>query len=180
MVMPDNKYLRIPIVVVGLIVSILAVMTLTGCKVVQPIEHTITKKDSVILREKLVPFSIQETTIEKSFSHAQVDSIIAALKQLPINSRTIYYTDPKFKTQMSFMLDSLGKLVIGCKTLEQQFHAKITEKDHIIIDQEIQIVELKKGFWYEVKTFFSNGIWFILIAFIVFTVINFIIKRLTK
>lgn len=163
-----------------LYVVVLIAVLLAGCTTVRPVEHTVTKKDSVILREKLVPFSVQETTIEKSFSHAQVDSIIAALKQLPINSRTIYYNDPKFKTQMTFMLDSLGKLVIGCKTLEREFHAKITEKDHIIVEQEKQIVELKKGFWQQTKDFLNNGVWFIVIAFIVFTIINFIIKRFVK
>lgn len=163
-----------------ILVVLFAVWMLAGCTTVRPVEHTITKKDSVILREKLVPFSVQETTIEKSFSHAQVDSIIEALKRLPINSRTIYYTDPKFKTQMSFMLDSLGKLVIGCKTLEREFHAKITEKDHIITTQEKQIVELKKGFWQQTKDFLNNGVWFIVIAFIVFTIVNLVLKRFTK
>lgn len=168
--------LKVPIVVVGSIVAI-AIMMLYGCKVVTPLEHTITRKDSVILREKLVPFSVQEVTVEKSFSRAQVDSIIMALKALPLNSRTIYYTDPKFKTQMSFMLDSLGKLVISCKTLEQQFQVKITEKDHIITSQEKELFELRKSPWQQIKHFLSTGLWSVIIALILIIAIALIIRR---
>lgn len=156
---------------------VVLITMLTGCTTVRPVEHTVTKKDSVILREKLVPFSVQETTIEKSFSHDQVDSIIQALKTLPINSRTIYYTDPKLKTQLAFMLDSLGRLVISCKTLEREFQIKISERDRIIVSQEKQLVELKKGFWEQVKHFLNTGLWSIVIVLVLIIVIFIMVRR---
>src|SRR5689334_3678352 len=122
-----KRYINILLLILTLLCAVI-IPLLTSCTTVKPVEHTVMKKDSVILREKLVPFSVQETTIEKSFSRAQLDSIITALKSMPIGSRTIYYTDPKFKTQLTFMLDSIGNLVTQCKTLEQEFNVRITEK----------------------------------------------------
>lgn len=163
------------VVVVGITLS---TGLLTGCRSIPvPVEHTFTRKDSVILREKLVPFSIQETTINKSFSREQVDSIIMALKSMPINSRTIYYTDPKFKTQMSFMLDSLGRLIIGCKTLEQEYQFKITEQDRYIKEQEKIIQELKRSPFEKFTNFINNGLWSIVIVLILVVAIALIIKR---
>lgn len=163
------------VVVVGITLS---AGMLTGCRSIPvPVEHTFTRKDSVILREKLVPFSIQETTIEKSLSPAQMDSLIAVLKSMPVKSRIIYYTDPELKTRLSYTLDSIGNLVTKCTTLEQEYQLRITEKEHFIQEQEKIIQELKRSPFEKFTNFINNGLWSIVIVLILIVAIALIIKR---
>jgi len=124
---------------------------LASCKPAAPLQHTISRTDSVIIRERLVPIKIESTSVKKSFSKAQVDSIITALKNLPANSRTIYHTDPKLKTQLSFALDSIGNLVVQCKTLEALYWEKLKEKDRIIEKKELEIREKEKTIFQKIE-----------------------------
>jgi len=152
-------------------------LILVSCKSTQPVSHTYTHTDSVITRERLVPIKIESTSVDKHFSASQVDSIIAALKSLPVGSRTIYYTDPKLKTTLSFALDSLGKLVIQCKTLEAMYWEKLKEKDHIIQTKDFELREQRKGFLQRIGDVFNHGIWFMVLLVVLYTAINWLIHR---
>lgn len=154
----------------------LGAVMLAGCKQ-QPVQHTVIHTDSVIERERLVPIKIESTSVTTRLSTGQLDSLKAALKNLPANNRTIYYTDPKLKTQLSFALDSIGNMVIRCQTLEAMYWEKLKEKDHIISTKELEIREQQKTFGQKLSSFFNNGILFIVLALAAFTGINFLLRR---
>lgn len=150
---------------------LLFMFMLASCKPTT-LQHTIHHTDTIIERERLVPIKVESTHVTTKLSAGQLDSLTTALKNLPANSRTIYYTDPKLKTQLSFALDSIGRLVIQCRTLEAQYWEKLKEKDRIIERKELQIMEQAKTFGQKLSTFFNNGILFVVLAFIAFTGIN--------
>lgn len=163
---------------VWLAAAILFIMfSIVSCKAPQPVQHTIHRTDTIIERERLVSIKVDGTQVTTKLSAGQMDSLTTALKNLPANNRTIYYTDPKLKTQLSFAIDSIGNLVIQCKTLEALYWEKLKEKDHIIERKEYELREQQKSFWTKIVLFFNNGILFILLALVVFTGINWLINR---
>lgn len=141
----------------------LVMVMLAGCRITQPVKHTVERYDTIIERERLVPIKVEASQVETRLSPQQLDSLKAALRSLPVGNRTIYYTDPKFKTQLTFMLDSIGNMVIQCKTLEAMYWEKLKEKDHIIRVKDLEIREYQQGFWQKIKSFFGNGIWFVIL-----------------
>jgi hypothetical protein len=143
----------------------------TGCKVTQPVLHTVHRTDSVIERERLVPITVAATSVETRLSPSQLDSLKAALRNLPVGNRTIYYTDPKFKTQLIFALDSIGQLVIQCKTLEALYWEKLKEKDRIIEIKDFEIREQSKTFWQKLQQFIDHGMWFLVLLIIAFIIV---------
>jgi hypothetical protein len=154
----------------------LVMVLLAGCKVTQPVLHTVHRTDSVIERERLVPITVAATSVETRLSPSQLDSLKAALRNLPVGNRTIYYYDPKLKTQLTFALDSIGNLIIQCKTLEALYWEKLKEKDRIIEIKDLEIREQSKSFWQKLQTFIDNGIWFLVLLVVAFVVVNFILN----
>lgn len=163
------------IIIVGVLVVLLCLIMLS-CKPV-PVQHTVHHTDTIIERERLVPIKVEGTHVTQKLSAGQLDSLTAALKNLPAGNRVIYYTDPKLKTQLSFAIDSIGRLVIQCRTLEALYWEKLKEKDRIIERKEFELREQQKTFGQKLSTFFTNGIWFIVLALAAFTGINWLINR---
>lgn len=140
-----------------------ALIFIFSCSVIQPIQHTFSKKDSIIERERVVEIKVPGTTINTHLSKAQLDSLTTALQSMPIVHRHIYMTDPKLQTRLSFALDSIGRLVIGCETMEKMYFEKLKEKDHIIQEKEFEIREEHKKFGQKLSDFIKTGFWSILI-----------------
>jgi hypothetical protein len=145
----------------------------TGCRSTQPVSSTIIRKDSVIMREKLVPITVKETLVRAAFTQDQLDSLTQALQAMPRVSRHIYMTDPQLKTQLAFTLDSLGRLAITCKTLEQTFWEKLKEKDRIILEKDQQIIKERETFGQKLSNFIDNALWLAIISTIAYGVFNF-------
>ena len=160
-----------------IILASLVGLLFVSCKPTAPVQHTIHRTDTIIERERMVPITIESTSVQKTFSKPQVDSIIAALKAMPSGSKTVYYTDPKFKTQLSFALDSIGNLVVQCKTLEALYWEKLKEKDRIIERKEYELREQARTFGQKLSGFLNNGLWFVIIAIIGTAGINMLISR---
>lgn len=157
----------------------LVMVMLAGCKITQPVQHTLIRTDTIIERERMVPIKIESTQVETRFSPSQLDSLKALLKNLPVGNRTIYYTDPKLKTQLSITLDSLQEaLVFNCKTLEAFYWEKLKEKDRIITTKELEIREKEKRFAQKLEEFIKHGLWFIALLVIVFAGITLLLRKL--
>lgn len=151
------------------------VVMLAGCRVVQPVQHTIEKTDSVIVREKIVPVTVPHSEVTATLSKQQMDSLTLALKSMPANHRTIYMTDPTLKTRLSFTLDSLGKVMIRCESLEAMYIAKLQEKDRYIHIKDLEIREAQKTFGQKVSNYFNSIMWTVGIAFIIIIILSIVL-----
>lgn len=141
------------------------IVMLTGCTSVRPVQHTIEKTDSVIIKETLVPVKVPGSAVSTSLSKAQLDSLTRALRSMPANNRTVYLNDPTLKTRLSFALDSLGKLMIKCESIEQMYMAKLIEKDRYINVKELEIREQQKSFGQKLSNYFDTILWTVIGAF---------------
>lgn len=144
----------------------------------RPVQHNYYHKDSVIERERLVPITVPASSTETHLSAAQLDSLRLALQSMPQVHRTVYLTDPKLQTRLSFALDSIGNLVVRCETLEKMYWEKLKEKDRIINIKELEIRKQQKSFIQKVEGFIHNGIWWAIISAIVF--FTWEVVKLTK
>ncbi len=161
----------------SVVFMLLGVVMLAGCRVVQPVQHTIEKTDSVIVREKVVPINLPHTEVHTTLSKSQMDSLTLALKSMPGNNKTIYITDPTLRTRLSFKLDSLGKILIRCESLEALYIAKLYEKDRYIHLKDLEIREVQKTFAQKVSNYFNTILWTVVIAFIIILIANTLLWR---
>lgn len=159
-----------------IILCCVGVVMLAGCRVVQPVQHTIERKDSTVIREKLVPVTVPGSEVKTTLSKSQLDSLTLALRSMPANNRTIYYNDPTLKTRLSFALDSLGKLIIRCESIEQMYMAKLQEKDRYIHVKDLEIRELQKTFGERLKTYFNTILYTLIAAIILIVGLNILLK----
>ncbi len=157
----------------------LFLLLMAACTTVRPVQHTIEKKDSVIVREKLVPITIQGTQVSTTLSKEQIDSLVLALKAMPAKDRIIYKNDPTQSTRLSFALDKMSHLIIGCENLEKIYQAKIEEKDRYIQQKELEIREREKSFGDKLRNAINKVIVFGAGAFLLLIAALMIIKRLT-
>jgi hypothetical protein len=153
---------------------------LAGCRVVQPVQHTFEKTDSVIIREKMVPVNIPATEVTSTLSKSQLDSLTLALRSMPANNKTIYLNDPTLRTRLSFALDSLGKLIIRCESIEQLYMAKLQEKDHYLKIKDLEIREVQKTFGEKIKNYFNTILWTIIIALVLIAIVNFLLFKIRR
>ncbi len=158
----------------------LGIVLLAGCTSVRPVQHTIEKTDSLIVREKLVPVTIPHSEVKTTLSKSQLDSLTLALRSMPANNRTIYYTDPLIKTRLSFAIDSLGKLIVRCETIEQMWMAKLQERDRYIHVKELEIQQLQKTFGQKLSGYFNTILWTVVIAMVLIAIINLLLWKLKR
>lgn len=156
----------------------LLLLLMAACTTVRPVQHTLEKKDSVIVREKLVPITIQGTQVSTTLSKEQIDSLVLALKAMPAKDRIIYKNDPTQSTRLSFALDKMSNLIIGCENLEKIYQAKIEEKDRYILQKEIEIREREKSFGQKLSNAINRVIAWGVVAVIILIAAIIFIKRL--
>lgn len=134
-------------------------------------------KDCTIIREKLVPIHVPGAAVSVRLSPRQIDSLKEALRQMPGATRTIYMTDKTAAAQLQFTLDANDSLRISCIALEREYQAKLEEKDRYYTEREKIIEEKQKNFFQKIEAFLNNGIWFVIIALVIFTVVNALIHK---
>jgi len=89
---------------------------LVGCRIQQPASSVHHYHDSTIVREKVVTIPV------------------------PGSQQVIYRTDPKMHTRLAYALDSLGRLIITCQTLERKHQAIVEERERTIRDLQKQVL----------------------------------------
>src|SRR5688572_29942478 len=103
---------------------------LFGCKATIPVSHTTSHTDSTIIRERLVPIYVPGSHVTAKFSDLQLDSLMNALGNMTMadwetnenkSQKSFYITDPKMNTRLTFALDSIGRLVLRCESIEKMY-----------------------------------------------------------
>ncbi len=167
-------------VIVRLCLMCLGVVMLAGCHTVQPVQHTIEHTDSVIVTEKLVTVPVPGSEVKTTLSKSQLDSLTLALKSMPANNRTVYLTDPTLKTRLSFAIDSLGKLIIRCQSIEHLYMAKLEQKDKYIRIKELEIQQERKTFGQKLSNYLHTILWTVVILLVLITIGNVLLWKLRR
>lgn len=144
----------------SLLIGLVVVVMMTGCGPrivpVSSTTKTTTKTDSVSNKSEVTKdsSSYKETVKEKTLPAAVVgitlskqamDSLIAALSNLPSSvPKTVYYHDPKLRAMLSLALDSLGRFRINCTAMEQKYYERETEYKKFISQLVSENKSLKK------------------------------------
>jgi hypothetical protein len=118
---------------------------LVGCRIQQPASSVHHYHDSTIVREKVVTIPVPGSHVRTGLSRTQYDSLVSALQLLPRNQQVIYRTDPKMHTRLAYALDSLGRLIITCQTLERKHQAIVEERERTIRDLQKQVLVEKES-----------------------------------
>lgn len=117
---------------------------LVGCRIQQPASSVHHYHDSTIVREKVVTIPVPGSHVRTGLSRTQYDSLVSALQLLPRNQQVIY-TDPKMHTRLAYAIDSLGRLMITCQTLERKHQAIVEERERTIRDLQKQVLVEKES-----------------------------------
>lgn len=117
---------------------------LVGCRIQQPASSVHHYHDSTIVREKVVTIPVPGSQVRTGLSRTQYDSLVSALQLLPRNQQVIY-TDPKMHTRLAYAIDSLGRLMITCQTLERKHQAIVEERERTIRDLQKQVLVEKES-----------------------------------
>lgn len=134
------------------------------------------RSDSSFFKEEKKERILDGSSIESVYTRAELDSLFAGLRNLPSVSRTIYATDPKMRTMLSIVLDSLGRIHLKCATAERTYYEttirqgrymestrkELIEKDRAIKQLEERVKQYEAAWYVKVWQFLKNGIWFIL------------------
>jgi hypothetical protein len=112
-----------------LLLFLTASMSLQSCKTSPPIvseKHT--HKDSVIVKEKLVPVPIPGSNVQ--LTQKQIDSIALMLAKYNPGAKIVYVKDHSGATQMKFWRDSItGELLQQCETIARNAEVKVTDTE---------------------------------------------------
>ncbi|MFN7879908.1 MAG: hypothetical protein ACK5P1_07865 [Sphingobacteriia bacterium] len=126
------------------------------------------------MREKVVTIPVPGSQVRTGLSRTQYDSLVSALQLLPRNQQVIY-TDPKMHTRLAYAIDSLGRLMITCQTLERKHQAIVEERERTIRDLQKQVlVEKESG----VQRFVDKLIIYGMLAIVVLGALAVLLKRI--
>lgn len=99
------------------------------------------RKDSVYFIRDVKPQVLEGSTVARTYTRAQLDSLINALKSMPSVSRTIYATDPRMQTTLAIVLDSLGRISLRCTTAERTYYETSIEQGRVLESNKMELRE---------------------------------------
>lgn len=145
-----------------LFIGLMMWMMLAGCSGSRLVQHSTTssdstktvtktetvKSDSSFFRKDVKEVTLEGSTVQAVYSKAELDSLIAGLQKLPSVSRTIYMADPKMRTTLAIVLDSLGRISFRCTTAERTYYESSIEQGRVIDKRTKELVEKERTIRY--------------------------------